>query len=266
MSQHLYFCRKFVILLSLLVLFSVLCQAENFAVKTIQPETIIRRMPDLNAEVVATVLQGVIFECRGQDGDWYEVIVPAYRQRQAFIGFIHLSQVERIGAKGLAMEKTANEIPVPRPLSRQRAVAATPQEPYRFSFGFGLGIPFGVMGVAAEFNHSALSGKSDSLANYYTFNVGLGYPIAGLGYSIGLRIYPLGRMKDLQPKVSVQYGTVAIYNWDYLLDGFSAGAGFQWRLGRKLWLDSDLILILDYWNYSSFSPIKISSGLRWHFQ
>lgn len=257
MSHYSSFVNRIILWFSLLALcaWASPAPAADFAVKTIEPETVIRRLPDLEAETAAIVRKGQLFECRGKEGEWFEVIVPAYNQRPAFIGFIHGSQVERI-------ESATAELYNPRPFSRAKAAPVTSREPSRLTYGFGLGIPFGVMGFAAEFNHASLTGKSDGLANYYTINLGLGYPVVGFGYSFGLRFYPLGRMRDFQPKASLHYGTIALVNWAYLLDGFSAGAGFQWRLSRKLWMDSDLILILRNW--ANHSPIKISSGFRWH--
>jgi hypothetical protein len=138
----------------------------------------------------------------------------------------------------------------------------------RFSLGAGLGIPFGVIGLSCEMNPILGSGP-DSIADYFSLNLGLGFSGAGPGYSLGFRFYPLGRDRVWAPKASLMYGTVLVVNWEYMYRGFSAGAGVVRRLNKKTSIDADLIFIINRFGYSSSNwsggRLKISLGLRRSF-
>jgi len=140
--------------------------------------------------------------------------------------------------------------------------------PSRFSLGAGIGIPFGVIGLSCEVNPIIASGP-DSIANYFSLNLGLGFSGAGPGYSLGFRFYPLGRDRVWAPKVSFMYGTVMVVNWEYAYRGFSAGAGVVRRLNKKTSVDADLIFIINRFGYGSSNwsggRLKISLGLRRNF-
>ncbi|MBN2346643.1 MAG: hypothetical protein JXO51_09670 [Candidatus Aminicenantes bacterium] len=145
---------------------------------------------------------------------------------------------------------------------------ATAAAPSRFSLGAGFGIPFGVIGVSCEMNPILGSGP-DPVAKYFSLNLGLGVAVAGPGYSLGFRFYPLGRDRAWAPKVSLLYGVVAVVNWEDIVRGFSLGAGIVRRLRKKLSLDGDVILIInhfgfDYLDWDSVGRIKASLGVRWN--
>lgn len=136
----------------------------------------------------------------------------------------------------------------------------------RFSLGAGIGIPFGVFGLSCEVN-PVIGSKPDSLLHYFSLNLGLGTTFIGVGYSLGFRVYPLGRDRAWAPKASLMYGTVTIVNWEYAYRGFSLGAGVVRRLSKKTSVDADVIFIINSFGYdlSGASRIKISLGLRRHF-
>lgn len=140
--------------------------------------------------------------------------------------------------------------------------------PSRFSLGAGLGIPFGVIGLSCEMN-PILGSELDGIANYFSVNLGLGVAVAGPGYSLGFRLYPLGRDLAWAPKLSLMYGVVAIVNWEDIVRGFSVGAGVVRRLRGKLSLDGDLIFIVnrfgfEYIDWDSIGRLKVSLGVRWN--
>ena len=138
----------------------------------------------------------------------------------------------------------------------------------RFSLGAGIGIPFGVIGFSCEINPILGSGP-DSIAKYFSINLGLGFSGAGPGYSLGFRFYPLGRDRVWAPKASFMFGTVMVVNWEYMYRGFSVGAGVVRRLNKKTSVDADLIFIINRFGYDSSNwsggRLKISLGLRRNF-
>jgi hypothetical protein len=140
--------------------------------------------------------------------------------------------------------------------------------PSRFSLGAGLGIPFGVIGLSCEMNPILGTGP-DTIARYFSLNLGLGVAVAGVGYSLGFRFYPLGRDRVWAPKASIMYGVVAVVDWKEIVRGFSLGAGVVRRMRRKMSLDADLIFIVnhygfDYIDWSSIGRLKVSLGVRWN--
>jgi hypothetical protein len=140
--------------------------------------------------------------------------------------------------------------------------------PSRFSLGAGFGIPFGVIGLSCEVS-PVLGSRPDRIANHLSFNLGLGTSIAGIGYSLGFRFYPLGRERIWAPKVSLMYGTVCIVNWTYSYRGFAAGAGVVRRTGKKSSVDADVIFIINRFGYNSSDwgsgRLKFSIGWRRNF-
>lgn len=140
-------------------------------------------------------------------------------------------------------------------------------EASRFSLGAGLGIPFGVIGVSCEMN-PILGAGGDAAADHFSINLGLGMAVAGPGYSLGLRYYPLGRDRVWAPKLSLMYGVVAVVDWEDIVRGFSAGAGVVRHLRSRLSLDGDVIFIInrfgfDYIDWSHIGRFKVSLGVRW---
>lgn len=155
---------------------------------------------------------------------------------------------------------------VPAPLCAQAEGGAG--TPSRFSLGAGLGIPFGVIGISCEMNPILGSGP-DGIARYFSLNLGLGMAVAGPGYSLGFRFYPLGRDRVWAPKVSLMYGVVAVVDWQDIVRGFSVGAGVVRRLRGRMSLDGDVIFIInhfgfDYIDWGSIGRLKVSLGVRWN--
>ena len=150
-----------------------------------------------------------------------------------------------------------------------RAEAESPAAiPSRFSLGAGFGIPFGVIGVSCEMNPILGSG-GDAAAQHFSINLGLGVAVAGPGYSLGFRYYPLGRDRVWAPKLSLMYGVVAVVDWEDIVRGMSLGAGVVKRLRGRLSLDGDVIFILnhfgfDYIDWSEVGRLKVSLGVRWN--
>ena len=147
-------------------------------------------------------------------------------------------------------------------------VESSEKIPSRFSLGAGIGIPFGVFGLSCEVN-PVIGSSPDSLLNSFSLNIGLGTTFIGVGYSLGFRLYPLGRDRVWAPKASLMYGTVSIVNWEYAYRGFSVGAGVVHRLSKKTSVDADVIFIINSFGYdlssSGSGRIKVSLGLRRHF-
>jgi hypothetical protein len=125
-----------------------------------------------------------------------------------------------------------------------------------------------VIGLGCEIN-PVLGSRPDRIADHFSFNLGLGTSIAGIGYSLGFRLYPMGRSRVWAPKVSLMYGTVCVVNWSYAYRGFATGVGLVRRTGRKTAVDADVIFIINRFGYSSSNwgngRIKVSIGWRRNF-
>jgi hypothetical protein len=88
-----------------------------------------------------------------------------------------------------------------------------------------------------------------------------------------LRLYPLGRDWFLQPRLSVQYGVVAVLNDLYAFpgdeqraEGVACGAGFLFKLARRIFLDADVhyIVPVDYdMEELAGERVRFSAGVRY---
>jgi hypothetical protein len=142
------------------------------------------------------------------------------------------------------------------------------------SIGSGYGLSYGGIGLGFEFNPRLPKKFGTGFHKYVSFGMGLGYmPGGGVAYSFGLHAYPLGRGRFLQPRLSVQYGVVAVVSDRYLYsaderrsEGVACGAGFLVKLGRRLFLDADahLIVPVDYdMDELDGGRLRFSAGLRY---
>jgi len=105
------------------------------------------------------------------------------------------------------------------------------------SFGFGLGIPYGGLGMNLDYHllmNACITG-------------GVGFrPVSGRGYGIGLRQFVLGSDRVFRPKLSVFYGSNVIVRHNdrsYSYEGISIGIGFQlmWGRNRSHGVDFDMV-------------------------
>lgn len=142
------------------------------------------------------------------------------------------------------------------------------------SIGSGYGLNYGGIGLGFEFNPRLPDKFGTGFHKYVSFGMGLGYmPGGGLAYSFGLHVYPLGRGLFLQPRLSVQYGVVAVVSDLYVYsgderrsEGVAFGAGFLVKLDRQLSFDADahLIVPVDYdMDELDGGRLRFSAGLRY---
>lgn len=142
--------------------------------------------------------------------------------------------------------------------------------PSFLQLGLGMGIPYGGVGVNLEFS-TLLPGKlGQRLHRCSSLLIGSGFSGAGSAYSIGLRIYPMGKERSGRPRFGFHYGTVAIYEWwggeSSNIEGMALSAGLFYKIGRRWAVDGDLIYIAHVfgWDQDDLdSLIKISVGVRY---
>jgi hypothetical protein len=153
---------------------------------------------------------------------------------------------------------------------------STPEVPgcAHLSIGSGYGLNYGGIGMGFEFNPRLPARFGAGFHKYVSFAMGLGYmPDGGLAYSFGLHVYPLKREGLLQPRLSVQYGVVAVLNDLYAYpgeerraEGAALGAGFLFKLARQVFLDVDVhyIIPVDYaMEELAGERVRFSAGLRY---
>jgi hypothetical protein len=143
---------------------------------------------------------------------------------------------------------------------------------YKGSCGFGLGIPYGLIGVNVD---HVLFGNV-----YISGGVGISIPV-GMGYSVGLKKYAFSRNRSFRPRLSAFYGTNAIVLHDGLNEayqGISIGVGFQWMWGRhnSHGIDLDITsIVTTNWDkerlkkagvdFDDFNNQALSLGYRFSF-
>ena len=107
------------------------------------------------------------------------------------------------------------------------------------SWGIGFGIPYGILGVNADYN----------IISDLNVSFGLGTTIfAGVGYNIGFKYFITAKENSFRPRVLAFYGINSmslIGDEGESYTGFSIGAGFQWMWGQSKTngLDFDIIYI-----------------------
>ncbi|MBN2709507.1 MAG: hypothetical protein JXR46_10730 [Calditrichaceae bacterium] len=108
------------------------------------------------------------------------------------------------------------------------------------SFGFGLGIPYGVLGGNVDIN----------MAPQLNVSIGIGSSIvAGIAYNAGLKYFLNTIEHSFRPRLSAYYGINAISSiadHEETYTGFSLGFGAQWMWGntKSNGLDFDVIYIV----------------------
>ena len=146
----------------------------------------------------------------------------------------------------------------------------------RNSYGFGFGIPYGVLGANLDLNASP----------NLNLSAGLGTTIlAGIGYNVGVKYFFTPIEKTFRPRISAYYGVNAAVEKTYIgiskedeqetYAGLSIGIGAQWIFGKTKMsgFDFDIIFIattgLDIdelraegFNVSEPGKVKISIGYR----
>ncbi len=122
------------------------------------------------------------------------------------------------------------------------------------SFGLGLGVPYGVLGGIVEF----------SPIKYVGITGGFGYAVEGIGYSVGLRIYPLGNRK-WAPMISAYYGIVgAILNRDTFTGG-AFGGGVKYKRSKYSIYSEILILVHEKKSYVDYGgSVKFAIGFLYN--
>lgn len=107
------------------------------------------------------------------------------------------------------------------------------------SVGFGLGLPYGGVGVNYEL------GVND----YFAPTLGVGLLPDNLGWNLGVRLYYPGRDSKLRGRLTALYGTNTLIEYtgygesDYKTkEGFSAGIGANWRFSKTWAFDADLFV------------------------
>ncbi len=153
-------------------------------------------------------------------------------------------------------------------------VAAAVPDSAHLSIGSGYGLNYGGIGLGFEFNPRLPEKFGTGFHQYMSFCMGLGYmPEGGLAYSFGIHVYPLGRSLFLQPRLSVQYGVVAVVSDLYIYsgderrsEGAAFGAGLLVKLARQIFLDADLhyIIPVEYdMDELEGGRMRFSAGLRY---
>ncbi len=134
------------------------------------------------------------------------------------------------------------------------------------SGGFGLGIPYGVVGGNMQVN----------LNDNFALSFGLGFTPADVAYAVGARVYLNDSSHPVRPRLGFYYGTVAYedivyYNGWYFyeeeknLDGTALGFGLEFGRVGGVRFDGELIYILSCQDYEVDdldSQVKISFGVH----
>lgn len=140
------------------------------------------------------------------------------------------------------------------------------------SVGSGYGLNYGGIGLGCEFNPRLPERFGTAFHRYFSLGLGLGFlPAGGLAYSFAIRAYPMGRNRFLQPRLSLQYGVVALAKEHYSGDerraeGAAFSAGFLLRLAGRIFFDADIHIILPV-EYGldeiDGGRVRFSTGLRY---
>jgi len=107
--------------------------------------------------------------------------------------------------------------------------------------GFGYGIPYGHLGMNAEY----------MLYKYFSMTGALGYSPGGSGWIMGVRVYINEPERLLRPRISALYGTVSVlvkkYGPEEIYEtdqGYAYGFGCEWKFldSGKHSIDFDIIM------------------------
>ncbi len=150
--------------------------------------------------------------------------------------------------------------------------AAAVPDAAHLSIGSGYGLSYGGIGLGCEFNPRLPRRFGTGFHRYASLVLGLGImPDGGLAYSFGIHAYPLGRGHFLQPRLSAQYGVVALADESFSGDerraeGVALGAGFLFRLVGRVFLDADahFIIPVEYvMDEIEGGRMRFSAGVRY---
>ncbi len=155
------------------------------------------------------------------------------------------------------------------PYAEQFSGGEGERSPSFLQLGFGMGIPYGGVGVNLEFSPLLPGNLGQSVHRYSSLLIGSGFSSAGSAYSIGLRIYPSGKERSYRPRIGFHYGTVAMYEWwggdSSNIEGIAMSAGLLYKFNEHWAVDGDLVYIANAfgWDQDDLdSLIKISVGIR----
>jgi len=205
----------------------------------------VRLKPSVDSLILAEVHLGTILEFRERKDHWIRVNLPPDENGYVISGYINENQVEQI-------EKETSEKSIP-PLVEIKKRAAPDKnmeksmEPKEndhsmFSVGLGYGLPYGILGMNCEFN--TIFPTQERVFDYIALTGGFGYFTGGVKYIFGLRIYPLGRRPEWQPRLSAYYGTNGFYETyggkAKNSSGPAFGAGILWLSKSKISVDLEV--------------------------
>jgi hypothetical protein len=146
-----------------------------------------------------------------------------------------------------------------------------------FGIGLGIGIPYGMFGVNAEYY----------LIDNLSISAGLGTTLlAGVGYDVGVQYYFGNKRNGWIPRISAHYGTNGVlqtktvsYEEGESFDGFSAGIGLKNVRGNSSWV-IDLFYVVTsgifdrideleaqgYEEVSTYGPENIGVGVGYSYR
>lgn len=118
------------------------------------------------------------------------------------------------------------------------AVPALSAEDKQFRVGAGAGVPYGGIGVNAEYR----------INEYASVGAGLGYcKYEAPGWALGAMFYPLKNTNTFNPRLTGYFGRLGTVEWsDGRHEGYLGGAlggGFEWRMNKQLSLDFDVFYL-----------------------
>lgn len=118
------------------------------------------------------------------------------------------------------------------------AVPALSAENNQIRVGVGAGVPYGQLGVNAEYR----------INEYASVGAGLGYYHSdGPSWALGAMFYPLKNINTFNPRLTGYFGRVGTVKWsDGRHEGYFGGAlggGFEWRVYKQLSLDFDIFYL-----------------------
>jgi|GEM_PF-2516760 len=253
--------------------------ADRYSVRVLADGTPILAEPITETQAIGRLSKGTVIQNATLVGDWFRVKILANEKRPGLTGYIDRERVEIVAVVRGDDDSAERPITGSEPI-RSRPVRERPEpvpsrinrrsetiKTHLLSGGFGIGIPYGVIGLNAELNPFSLLGEN--IMENVTFSVGLGYAVYGIGWSGGVRVYPLGQKKKLQPRVGFYLGSVAAHlNWEEVLSGGAFGGGIVWRPTDRISLDMELVFIAFLFEYSSgmlgSDRVKISTGVKFH--
>ncbi len=148
----------------------------------------------------------------------------------------------------------------------RQATEAQPALARTFRLGLGIGIPYGGIGANAEMR----------LGRRFAATAGFGSMEGEPAAAGGVRFYPLGHDRQVNPRVSAYYGSVAIIDWGTFSsrgsnsdEGMAYGAGIEWQSSPNNSLDFELLyvdyVVRDGFTKTDESNIKLVLGYGWRF-